>query len=174
MVRYTLRAEAAHRASPCEVLQLLNAAILRQFGDGRFCTVLHGRVTVGDGGVRLALAAPVIRRRSCCAPAGRRARAGGGTVARGPTRRVPPDVTVTLDAGDALLCFTDGVTQVAGPPGMFGDDRLAEVLAGSAGLTAGVMVDRMSRPRSSSRAAGLRTIWPCWRCGCPAWSGARR
>ena len=56
MVRYTLRAESVHHASPCEVLRLLNEAILRQLGDGRFCTVLHGRVTVGAGGARLVLA----------------------------------------------------------------------------------------------------------------------
>ena len=57
MVRYTIRAEAAHRASPCEVLRLLNDAILRQFDDGRFCTVLHGRMRVVDGGARLRFAA---------------------------------------------------------------------------------------------------------------------
>ena len=30
MVRYTIRAEVVHHASPCEVLGLLNEAILRQ------------------------------------------------------------------------------------------------------------------------------------------------
>ena len=48
MVRYTIRAEVVHHSSPGEVLGLLNEAILRQDDTGRFCTVLHGRVTVDD------------------------------------------------------------------------------------------------------------------------------
>ncbi len=144
MVRYTLRAESVHHASPCEVLQLLNAAILRQLGDGRFCTVLHGRVTVGAGEARLVLA-------SAGHPPPLVLRAGGeveSVPASGPLLGVlpavvHPDVIVTLGAGDALVCFTDGVTEGRGPPGMFGDDRLADVLAGSAGLSAGTLVDRI-------------------------------
>ena len=34
-----------------------------------------------------------------------------------------PDVLVRLDPGDALLCFTDGVTEGRGPAVMFGDGR---------------------------------------------------
>ena len=56
MVRYTIRAEAVHRAGPGEVLGQLNDAILRQFDDGRFCTVLHGRVRMGRSGAQLAIA----------------------------------------------------------------------------------------------------------------------
>ena len=145
MVRYTIRAEAAHRASPCEVLRLLNDAILRQLGDGRFCTVLHGRVTVGEGSARLVLAAaghppPLVLR-------------SDGRVetvaAEGPLLGVlpavmHPDVIVTLGAGDALVCFTDGVTEGRGPEGMFGDARLAELLRSSAGLDAGGLVDAIA------------------------------
>jgi len=144
MVRYTLRAESVHHSSPCEVLRLLNDAIIRQIGDLRFCTVLHGRVTVGDGRARLVLAAaghppPLVLR-------------AGGEVetvpAAGPLLGVVPavvhpDVIVTLDAGDALVCFTDGVTEGRGPSGMFGEDRLAELLADSAGVGAGALVDRI-------------------------------
>jgi GAF domain-containing protein len=53
MVRYTIRAEVVHHSSPGEVLGLLNEAILRQDDAGRFCTVLHGRVTDDDGGARV-------------------------------------------------------------------------------------------------------------------------
>jgi PAS domain S-box-containing protein len=144
MVRYTLRAESVHHASPCDVLSLLNAAIIRQLGDGRFCTVLHGRVTVGAGRARLVLAAaghppPLVLR-------------AGGQVetvpAGGPllgviAAVVHPDVIVTLGPGDALVCYTDGVTEGRGAGGMFGDQRLVELLAGSAGMGASAIVDRI-------------------------------
>ncbi|HET8756557.1 MAG TPA: SpoIIE family protein phosphatase [Solirubrobacteraceae bacterium] len=146
MVRYTIRAEAAHRASPCEVLRLLNDAILRQFDDGRFCTVLHGRVRVGAGNVRLRLAAaghppPLVVR-------------AGGTVepvmVSGPLLGVIRPVThedaaVDLRPGDALVCFTDGVTEGRGPAGMFGDRRLGEVLAAAAGMSAEAIAERVTQ-----------------------------
>ena len=54
-----------------------------------------------------------------------------------------PDVIVTLGPGDALVCFTDGVTEGRGPDGMFGEERLAELLRGLAGLSASELVDRI-------------------------------
>jgi PAS domain S-box-containing protein len=144
MVRYTLRAESVHHSSPCDVLRLLNDAIIRQVGDARFCTVLHGRVTVGAGGARLVLA-------SAGHPPPLVLRAGGqveSVPASGPLLGVVPavvhpDVIVTLGAGDALVCFTDGVTEGRGPTGMFGDGRLTALLAESAGLGAKALVDRV-------------------------------
>ena len=142
MVRYTLRAECLHHSSPCTVLRLLNDAIIRQQGDGRFCTVLHGRAAVSGDGARLVLA-------SAGHPPPLVLRAGGAveTVAcTGPLLGVVPvvvhpDVVVTLGPGDALVCFTDGVTEGRASEGMFGDERLAELLAGAAGQGAGALVD---------------------------------
>jgi PAS domain S-box-containing protein len=144
MVRYTLRAESVHHGSPCEVLRLLNDAILRQLGDGRFCTLLHGRATVGPEGARLVLA-------SAGHPAPLVLRAGGRVepvAVTGPLLGVlpavvHPDVIVGLGPGDALVCFTDGVTEGRGPDGMFGDERLAELLGTCAGLDAGALVERI-------------------------------
>ena len=144
MVRYTLRAESVHHASPCEVLGLLNDAILRQLDDGRFCTVLHGRAAVGAGGARIELA-------SAGHPPPLVVRAGGAVETvpcSGPLLGivpavVHPDVIVRLGPGDALVCFTDGVTEGRGAKGMYGDDRLAELLAGCMGLDAGAIADRI-------------------------------
>jgi PAS domain S-box-containing protein len=129
MVRFTIRAEVVHHESPGEVLGLLNAAILRQYRDVRFCTVLHGRLRAGG---RLTLASaghppPLLRR-------------ADGTVeavpCTGPLLGVlrdveHPDVSVELRPGDVLVSYTDGVTEGRGPEGLFGDERLADLLAAS-------------------------------------------
>jgi serine phosphatase RsbU (regulator of sigma subunit) len=144
MVRYTLRAETLHHASPCEVLGLLNDAILRQLDDGRFCTALHGRVTVVPGGAQLTVASaghpqPLVLR-------------ADGSVETVPCSGpllgivpavVHPDVIVHLNRGDSLVAFTDGVTEGRGPDGMYGDERLAELLATVAGSDAAGIADRI-------------------------------
>jgi PAS domain S-box-containing protein len=146
MVRYTIRSEAIHRAGPGEALGLLNAAILRQFDDGRFCTVLHGHVTVGQTGAQLALA---------CAghpPPLRLTAAGsvepvpcGGRLLGVVPGVVPETVHATLAPGDALVCFTDGVTEGRGGGGMFGDGPLQRVLSGAAGRDADGIAETVTR-----------------------------
>jgi GAF domain-containing protein len=144
MVRYTLRAESVHHGSPCEVLRLLNDAIIRQVGDARFCTVLHGRVAVSREGARLVVA-------SAGHPPPLVLRAGGrveAVPAGGPLLGIVPavvheDVVVTLGPGDAIVAYTDGVTEGRGSDGMFGDERLVRLLGGSAGLDPDALVDRI-------------------------------
>jgi phosphoserine phosphatase RsbU/P len=53
------------------------------------------------------------------------------------------DVQVTLAAGDALVCFTDGVTEGRGPGGMFGDRALGDTLRAAAGLDADTIAERV-------------------------------
>jgi phosphoserine phosphatase RsbU/P len=57
---------------------------------------------------------------------------------------VHPDVIVRLGPGDALVCFTDGITEGRGANGvMYGDERLAELLATCVGLTAAQIADHL-------------------------------
>jgi PAS domain S-box-containing protein len=146
MVRYTIRAEAVHRTSPSDVLARLNDAILRQHDDGRFCTVLHGRIRVSDGDVRLAIA--------CAGHPPPLVLSADGTIATvqcsgrllGVMRPVRPEaVELTLAPGDALVCFTDGVTEGRGERGMFGDAALGEALAAAAGLDADGIAGTVTR-----------------------------
>jgi serine phosphatase RsbU (regulator of sigma subunit) len=144
MVRYTVRAESLHHHSPCQVLGLLNDAILRQIEDGRFCTALHGRLEIVSGGAQLTLA-------SAGHPQPLVLRADGRVEAvpcSGPLLGIVPDVVhpdviVPLAPGDALVAFTDGVTEGRGPGGMYGDERLAELLASAAGEDAAGIADRI-------------------------------
>jgi sigma-B regulation protein RsbU (phosphoserine phosphatase) len=52
---------------------------------------------------------------------------------------------VELRSGDAIVCFTDGVTEARGAHGMFGEERLAAVLAKGRGEGAGALADRVVR-----------------------------
>ena len=145
MVRYTLRAESLHHASPCEVLRLLNEAILRQLGDGASARSCTGARRSASGSARLVLASaghppPLVLRAD--GAASRPCELTGPLLGVMPAV-VHPDVIVDLGAGDALVCFTDGVIEGRGPGGMFGDDRLEQLLAASAGVDAGALADRI-------------------------------
>lgn len=61
------------------------------------------------------------------------------------------DVRLRLRVGEALLLFTDGVTEARRGHEVFGEDRLAALVHGLAGLTAAEMVERVvGRVRSFS------------------------
>ena len=57
----------------------------------------------------------------------------------------PLDMPVELGPGDAIVAFTDGVTEVRGAGGMFGDERLAAVLAKGRGESADALAGRIVR-----------------------------
>ena len=48
-----------------------------------------------------------------------------------------------LGPGDALVLYTDGVTEERGPEGPFGEDGLAAVLRSAVGASAGEIVGRI-------------------------------
>jgi PAS domain S-box-containing protein len=128
LARYTVRAAALQTRSPSAILRRLNDALLRDRVDFRFCTVLYVSLTPQEGRVAACLSAgghplPLVLR-------------ADGTVetagAPGSLLGVvdPPELAeqrLELWPGDALVLFTDGVTEAdraAGP------ERLAMQLAG--------------------------------------------
>jgi sigma-B regulation protein RsbU (phosphoserine phosphatase) len=136
LARYTVRAAAARTRKPRSILGLLNDALIRQ-GSERFCTAVYMRVrlapkrvqvTVCSGGHWLPL----------------RLRAGGEVTEIGRAGTLLgilddahlSDVNATLDPGDAVVLFTDGVVEARRGDEMFGHERLAEVLRECHGATA--------------------------------------
>ena len=144
LARYTLRAAAMHERLPSRSLRLLNDALLRQPGDRRFCTVAYAYLEALDEGARVGFASgghplPVLLR-------------SDGHVewlgAHGMLLGVVPDPrledrSAMLSPGDALVFYTDGVTDAGSPAGVLGEDRLAEVVASCAGLNADAIAGRV-------------------------------
>ncbi|MCE7083210.1 GAF domain-containing SpoIIE family protein phosphatase [Streptomyces sp. ST2-7A] len=151
LARYTLRAEATRHLSPATVCEHLNSALLEQRGGERFLTAVYATFRTTPAGVtgRLCTAGhpPALIRR-----ADGRVREVGRY---GSLLGVLPEVHLTdvrfrLAPGDALLFYTDGATEArarripgVGERFMFGEEALAEALAGCGGLDATGIVHRL-------------------------------
>jgi PAS domain S-box-containing protein len=138
LARYTLRTLGIQESSPSEILRKLNDALLRQRTDRRFCTVAYASLNVNGSGVG----------NVCLSTGGHPLpyvlRADGTVEAVGepgtllgvlPEVRLS-DTSVTLNRGDLMLLYTDGVTEARGSDGMFGNEELVAVLGSCAGLDA--------------------------------------
>lgn len=139
IARYTVRAVAGTEPGPSAVLDALNRAICAQGPSERFCTAVYCRLTPGDDGTQLLLSLgghppPLV------------VRDNGHVEAVDLDPGLPlglfedADLTegvVHLSPGDVIVLYTDGVIEGRSPSGeQFGDDRLRELLASSAGRTA--------------------------------------
>jgi serine phosphatase RsbU (regulator of sigma subunit) len=136
LARHTLRAGAVYEESPSGVLMLLHRALREQRTDGRFCTVAHAHLRIGDGRVQVDLACGghplplLLHRDGQVDPVGRL-----GTLLGTDIEPQLRDVTIELVQGDVLLLYTDGVTEVRRlRQELFGLSQLTRVLADCAGL----------------------------------------
>ena len=136
LARYTLRAAAMRERLPSRSLGLLNEALLRQRDDRRFCTVAYAYLEPLDRG-----RARRRGQRRASAPAaaarGRHRRGGRGPgtlLGVVPTRPRGP-VAGTLEPGDALVFYTDGVIEAVAIqrqfPGRATGSRLVATCAGA-------------------------------------------
>lgn len=150
--RYTVHAAAIQHREPVAILSVLNEALLRQDLDGRFCTMLFASVRPGRDGAEVTLAtgghppAFVIR--------------GDGTVdmarVSGTLLGVVAEPTVGKDAirlrpGDALVMYTDGLTDRGG----VAPDQIASELKRLAGRSAEEIADA-TESLATSEGNGLR------------------
>jgi serine phosphatase RsbU (regulator of sigma subunit) len=144
LARYTLRAAAMRERLPSRCLQLLNEALLRQRADRRFCTVAYAYLEPAEGGARLTLACgghplPLLLRRD-----GTVEEAGApGTLLGVVPEPALEDRSLSLLPGDALLFYTDGVIEGRAAHGAMTEERLAELVAGCAGLGADAIAARI-------------------------------
>lgn len=139
--RYTTRAVSGPELDPATVLALVDAKVQETDAQGeRFCTAAYVRAERRGADIACTAA-------SAGHPLPLVIRAGGAVEevhCAGPLLFVMSDPVhkvahVTLHPGDALVLYTDGVTEARGADGWFGDDRLHELLATCAGAPAEVI-----------------------------------
>lgn len=153
LARHTLRASALRERTPSRLLHLLDQALRRDESTGeRFCTVCIALLdTKPSRRLRRARRAQMVV--SCAGHPLPIVLHADGTVetseCRGTLLGIADtvhlvDQTVTLEWGDTVLFYTDGVTEVRdGQRRMFGDDGLIEVLRSCAGQTPDAIADRI-------------------------------
>jgi PAS domain S-box-containing protein len=138
LARYTLRAAAMRERLPSRSLAVLNEALLRQRNDRRFCTVAAAYIEKLDHGARAGIS-------SGGHPLPLLLRAGGSVEqvgSHGTLLGVVPDPdledrAVTLEPGDALVFYTDGVIETrVSSNGVLDERRLCELVATCAGGSA--------------------------------------
>ena len=124
LARHTLRAASFRMTSPSRALQAFNDALLAHESD-RFCTVVLMRLHADAGGWSATLSTgghplPLLR------SPGRRPVAFGesGMVLGLFPEPALHDATVRLQPGDALVLYTDGVTEARSGRDFFGESAL--------------------------------------------------
>jgi sigma-B regulation protein RsbU (phosphoserine phosphatase) len=148
LARHTIRAAAVNQTEPSEILTTLNTVLLRDDTD-RLCTVtlLRLRHAGSDWKATISCAghpAPLLSRAGV-AP---EQLAGFGTVLGVLPTVAVTDSRATLQSGDSIVLYTDGVTEARRDSEFFGEERLVQVIAstrGSAGDTAAALLDEVVR-----------------------------
>jgi anti-sigma regulatory factor (Ser/Thr protein kinase) len=152
VAREVLRIMLHDGICPAGAVTRLHRALLGMGERRKVCTVALGLVSRDAGGlnVRLCLAGhppPLILRAD-----GSTTMLGyGGTVLGATSWVAPPEEEVHLDPGDALVLYTDGVTERLGPSGQFGEAGLAAALSAAGGGSADELAEAV---HSATRSHG--------------------
>jgi PAS domain S-box-containing protein len=144
VARWTIRSVAMDVRQPTQVLRKVNEALLHQQLDDRFCTIAYARVVPTSHGVRVSVCrgghpAPMVIRESGEIEA---IGASGSLIGILPEVRLWEETT-QLHAGEAIVFYTDGVTEARRGRDQFGEDRLRETLASCRGHNAAQIADRI-------------------------------
>jgi PAS domain S-box-containing protein len=147
LARYTIRAVTLKDDRPSEILAALNEAMLRQLSEDRFCTVACIRLEPEDGSPGVGI--DVSRAGH---PAPLLVRSDGTVEEVGPPGRALGvfddaelgDGSLRFMPGEALVLYTDGVTEARSPDGdFFGDERLRRLITSCSDLDAAGIAARI-------------------------------
>jgi serine phosphatase RsbU (regulator of sigma subunit) len=143
VVRHTLRTTALQRSDPSDALSFVNQVVLQEQvpGDPRFASAAFALLHAGEEGWEVRLS-------SAGHPPALVVRAAGGVEechAPGLLLGIADDpelatATATLRPGDALVLYTDGLTEARSGDGLLGEERVHEQLARHAGASAAGIV----------------------------------
>jgi integral membrane sensor domain MASE1 len=145
LARYTLRAAALNETEPSRILGVLNEAMVRQSSDHP-CTVAYARLELNASGAMLTVSIGghpkplILRSTGAVEPIGYPS----------PPLGVRRDMNLTdhrsqLAPGDALILYTDGLTDAFAPDRVVSPDDLAVALQPLAGGTATEIVEAASQ-----------------------------
>jgi serine phosphatase RsbU (regulator of sigma subunit)/PAS domain-containing protein len=145
LARYTIRNAAVRRRSPAAILRWLNDAMCRQELDGRFCTIACVQLDTSRTAIRVAVACgghpPVLLRR-----------AGGEVEELGPPGTLLglvrdlqlEEVQAELCSGDALVLYTDGITEARAPERVLAPEDLRDALSAHPAESPQEIVERLT------------------------------
>jgi integral membrane sensor domain MASE1 len=166
LARYTLRADAVHEDRPSRILALLNGALRRQ-APGETCTVAYGRLILRpDGRAELILSLaghplPLVVRND----GGVQQVGSAGNPLGAMADPLLSDHRAILAPGDAVLLYTDGLTDAYAPGHVVTLEELTQALTSCAGRGAAdiatgvqrvVLDGNGSRPRDDITVMVLR------------------
>jgi PAS domain S-box-containing protein len=130
LARYTMRTAAMYERTPEKVLERLNEVLLSDPERRQLCTAVALHVAADGDAVRMRVAcaghpAPYLLR------PGQDPEPGGvpGTLLGAFEDVTWESAQIDLHKGEAIVLYTDGVTDTRGEPGRFGQDRLRDLLA---------------------------------------------
>ena len=145
LTRHAMRVAARYESSPSRVLQVANEAILGHDNASEFCTAALAFLRPSEDGYSMTVScaghAPpfVLRERTA------EVEEAGicGTLLGVDVRAQFHDYTTHLGVGDLLAFWTDGVTERRNSGELFGEQRLADLLARLPGASAETIVQRI-------------------------------
>jgi PAS domain S-box-containing protein len=149
LARHTIRAVALQNDDPNNILTTLNEAILRERDEefsSQFCTLAYGRLQTNEGHASLTLACgghplPYVLKAN-----GALERVGHPGMLLGVFEDAEVVTEeVALGPGDALILYTDGVTEARRGDEIFGDQRLQAVLRSCTRRDAAAIAETIER-----------------------------
>jgi serine phosphatase RsbU (regulator of sigma subunit) len=132
IVRVTLRTFAYENADPASVLARTNEAVIQQFPDDKFATVVYGLIDVESGEITVMSAGhpvPVLCSGGSATPVDLPINPPLGVV----VGHTYVGGTCSLEPGGALVLFSDGLIEAGQRADMYGMDRVLRYLVPSDG-----------------------------------------